>query len=126
MWPDDHPVRQVLLDSPLVQSAWLFGSTSTGRARPDSDIDIGILTSRRPHWTEYADLQQDLVQAAGTDAIDLTVLNDLGPVIRFEAVRGQNLVCKNRELQAAFVSLTAREYEECMERIKRFRDWKAG
>lgn len=121
----EEPLRSVLQKCSLVESAWLFGSSLTGRTRPDSDIDLGILVTRPLHWTEYADLQQDLAQAAATDSIDLTVLNDTGPILRFEAVRGRNLVCKNAERQAAFVSLAAREYEESMARMERFREMKA-
>lgn len=121
MWDGEERAGAVLRANPLVLSAWLFGSTQTGRARPGSDIDIGILTRRSLHWTEFADLQQELVGALGTDGVDLTVLNEAGPILRFEAVRGQILVCKDRERNAAFVSLAAREYEESLARIESFR-----
>lgn len=120
MWPAEEKVFQVLAASPLVRSAWLFGSQASGRSRSDSDIDLGIVTSRPLHWTEYADLHQELVGAARTDAIDLSVLNEAGPVLRYEAVRGRNLLCKKPEQQAAFVSLAAREYEDHMLRLERF------
>ena len=111
-------IREVLNRHPMVVCAWLFGSTASGRNRADSDIDIGVLTSRKPTWREYAEIQQDLVQAAGTDAVDLVVLNEANSILRFEAISGRPLTCRDRDAHAAFCSLTSREYEEDMAQIE--------
>lgn len=66
-------VREVLERNPLVVCGWMFGSTLSGRRRADSDLDIGVLTTRKLTWQEYAELQQDLVQAVDSDAVDLVL-----------------------------------------------------
>ena len=112
-------IREVLNRQALVVCAWLFGSTVSGRRRADSDLDIGVLTGRKPTWQEYAELQQDLVQAAGSDAVDLVVLNEASSILRFEAIGGRLLACSDPEVRAAFCSLTAREYEDDMAQLER-------
>ena len=39
----DEQLRDVLSRFPVVQLAILFGSVASGQARPDSDLDLGIL-----------------------------------------------------------------------------------
>ncbi len=68
-----------------VAAVWLFGSQAQGRARPDSDIDLGVL---------YADERapQDVVSwhrqmysrlaALGIGEVDLTLLDRADPVLR--------------------------------------------
>jgi hypothetical protein len=53
------------------------------------------------------------------DNIDLVVLNAAAPILRFEAVSGRLLFCRDATQRAAFVSLTAREYEESMAMVQR-------
>jgi hypothetical protein len=52
------------------------------------------------------------------DNIDLVVLNAAAPILRFEAVSGRLLFCRNATQRAAFVALTAREYEESMAMVQ--------
>lgn len=61
-----------------------------------------------------ADLRADLQDALRFDDIDLVVLNDASPILRFQAVSGRRLLCLDEEQMASFVSLTAREYEDAM------------
>lgn len=112
-------IREVLNRHTLVVCAWLFGSTLSDRRRADSDLDIGVLTGRKPTWQEYSELQQDLVQAAGSDAVDLVMLNEANSILRFEAICGRILSCRDRDAQAAFCSLSSREYEEDMAQLER-------
>ena len=44
--PVDDQLREVLSQFPVVQLAILFGSLASGRARPDSDLDLGIVCAR--------------------------------------------------------------------------------
>jgi hypothetical protein len=48
------------------------------------------------------------------DEIDLVALNDASPILRFEAVSDRPVNVTDLERRAAFVSLTAREYEDEM------------
>lgn len=44
--PIDAQLRQVLARYPAVRLAYLFGSLASGRARPDSDLDLAVLAER--------------------------------------------------------------------------------
>jgi predicted nucleotidyltransferase len=53
-----------------IAAAWLFGSVARGTARPDSDVDVGILYREAPPPTlegvgRVFGLEEDLVEATG-------------------------------------------------------------
>ena len=104
---------------PQVIAAWGFGSAHSGRMHAASDLDMGVLFAAHPTLDTLADLRVALQQALQFDKIDLVVLNNASPVVRFEAVCGRLIFCRNAGQRAAFVSLTAREYEESMAMIQR-------
>jgi predicted nucleotidyltransferase len=57
-------------DAEGIAAAWLFGSLARGTARPDSDVDIGILYREAPPQTlggvgRVFGLEEDLVEATG-------------------------------------------------------------
>ena len=104
---------------PRVVAAWLFGSANTGRERPDSDIDIGVLFDAPPTLDEWLDLHAALQDALDAGNIDLVVLNSKTPVLRYAAICGQRLYCRSLEEMATFASLTARQYEDSMALLAR-------
>ena len=95
-----------------VVAAWIFGSAQGGTVRPGGDIDVGVLFNRKPLLDELADLRACLQNALLFDDIDLVVLNDASPTLRFEAVSGRPVYVADMERRATFASLTAREYED--------------
>ena len=112
-------LKEVFESYPQVVAAWLFGSASKGKRRPDSDIDIGVLFEKKPTLDEWLDLHADLQDALHSDAVDLVILNGASAILRFETLCGQALYCRNLEERATFASLTARQYEESMALIAR-------
>ncbi len=71
-------------------------------------------------FEELTDLLGDLQDAFHFENIDLVPLtNDSSPILRFEAVSGRLLFCRDAAKRAEFVSLAAREYEEAMAMIQR-------
>ncbi len=53
-----------------IVAAWLFGSVARGTARPDSDVDVGVLYREAPPRTlqgigRVFRLEEDLVEATG-------------------------------------------------------------
>ncbi len=112
-------VAHVLACMPKVLAAWVFGSAQEGHIHAGSDLDIGVLFGAPPALDELADLRADLQEAVQFDNIDLVVLNAASPILRFEAVSGRLLFCRDAARRAAFVSLTAREYEESMAMVQR-------
>jgi predicted nucleotidyltransferase len=104
---------------PDIIAAWLFGSAQSGELRPGSDLDIAVLFETSPTLDRLVELRADLQQATQIDAIDLVVLNNASPVLRFEAISGQDIYCRDMGQRATFVSLSAREYEDEMAQLQR-------
>jgi predicted nucleotidyltransferase len=97
-----------------ILAAWHFGSSAHGGIRPGADVDIGVLFHQKPTIDELVDLRAVIQDAVSFDEIDLVVLNDASPVLRFEAVSGRPVYTADPEARATFCSLTAREYEDEM------------
>ncbi len=72
-------VRELLCArAPEVIAAWLFGSVARGTARPDSDVDVAILTSRDARPSTLDDLPLDLEAELGSRLgrpVQLVVVN---------------------------------------------------
>jgi hypothetical protein len=108
-----------------VVAVWLFGSAAEERMRVGSDLDLAVLFQEKPPFEVWADLRADLQEALKFEDIDLVTLNEAHPILRFEAVRGKCLYCVDPEAVAAFVSLSAREYEDTMAFLERGRQMTA-
>lgn len=97
---------------------WVFGSGQKGFLQQNSDLDFGLLFSSLPTIEDLTTLRARLQLALSVEEIDLIVLNDVNPILKFEAISGNNLFCHDLDKCAAFVSLCAREYEEAMAFLK--------
>jgi predicted nucleotidyltransferase len=102
-----------------VVAAWAFGSAQDGALREGSDADIAVLTEGTLTFEQQLDLLGRLQDALQLDKVDLVILNDANPILRFEAVSGRQLFNRDPEEVAGFVSLTAREYEDEMAQWER-------
>lgn len=105
---------------PEIEAVWVFGSARDGEVREGSDIDFGILFRSLPTLDLLAEVRASLQTILNVDDIDLIVLNNASTILRFEAVRGHRLYCRDANRCAAFVSLTAREYEDDMAMVERY------
>lgn len=72
--------------------AAVFGSVATGRARPDSDVDIAILLDPDTGRGELVAALAAVVDAP----IDVVFLSDAGPQLRFEIARSGVLAWEGR------------------------------
>ena len=83
---------------PEVLFALLFGSRASGRARPDSDTDLGIFLSpdltAQERWEARLRIQADL-EILG--AVDVVVLNDAPPLLAHRALLGDPILVKDRK-----------------------------
>lgn len=69
-----------------IEMVILFGSQAKGLARPDSDIDLGILLAKHPiPVEEELQLCLDLVGAVQTGKVDMVILNHADPFLCYEA-----------------------------------------
>jgi len=99
--------------TPAVVAAWAFGSAQWGDLAEESDVDIAVLVEEKPSFEEQLALLGRLQDALDVEEIDLVILtDDTDPYLRFEAVSGRPLFCRDLGRRAEFVSLTSREYED--------------
>ena len=116
---DWQRLEDCLAEDNNIVAAWIFGSAREGSIRPGADIDIGVFFARMPSIDELADLRSALQDVLAFDEVDLVVLNEASPILRFEAISGRPVYTADLESRATFVSLTAREYEDEMAQWQR-------
>ena len=105
---------------PEIEAVWVFGSARDGEVLEGSDIDFGILFRSLLTLDLLAEVRASLQTILNVDDIDLIVLNNASSILRFEAVRGRRLYCREVNRCAAFVSLAAREYEDDMAMVEKY------
>jgi len=64
----------------------LFGSAARGQSRPDSDVDLGVLTTRPLSVVKRNRLWSALSQLFQAD-VDLTALNHIEPLLGLQIAR---------------------------------------
>ena len=88
--PDTSLIARHLAQVPGVRLVLLFGSTVSGRARFDSDIDVAVWLDPHVLSNRYATIRA-LLGALGrilpASKIDLVILNDAGPRLAAEVAR---------------------------------------
>jgi uncharacterized protein len=78
-------LRQGITSLPEVRLAVLFGSTARGQARPQSDVDLGVLLD--PDTPDVRlKTETELGRAAGR-SVDVVFLNQAPPLLRFEIAK---------------------------------------
>ena len=107
-------MAHVWQDMPEVIAAWVFGSSRDRHVGPSSDVDIAVLFESLPPLAAQLALLAKLQSALQLVDIDVVVLNNANPILRFEAISGQPLFCRDLGRRAEFASLTARESEDEM------------
>lgn len=116
---DRQRLADCLATDPNVLAAYHFGSSRQGCIRAGADVDIGVLFYRAPSLDELATLREAVQSVLVFDDVDLVVLNNASPILRFEAISGRSVYTADPEARATFDSLTAREYEDEMAQWQR-------
>ena len=78
-------LRQSIASLPEVRLAVLFGSTARGQARPQSDVDLGVLLDPDTPDVRFK-AEIELGKAAG-QSVDVVFLNQAPPLLRFEIAK---------------------------------------
>jgi uncharacterized protein len=110
----ERDLAGVLGRFPEVAAAWLFGSVARGEARPDSDVDVGIIfrhgSEPRSRHRFLGDLAGQLEQVTRRP-VDLVVLESQGPIFRHRVLRdGHRFYEADRDRRIDFESHTSSEY----------------
>ncbi len=114
-------LRGVLAGRPEVRLAYLFGSTAQGESKRHraSDVDIAVLLDERLYreldeeapFGYRAALTAALMEALGTERVDLVVLNEAPPLLAHEVVRrGVAVFCRDERERVAFEVRTKQRY----------------
>lgn len=90
-------LRQVLENHPGIRQALIFGSVATGRASPDSDLDIAVEADHPLGAAEKIRLIEDLTVASGRpiDVIDLKTVSV--PLLGQILSRGRRILGTNAD-----------------------------
>lgn len=96
-------VASRLAADPSIQFASVFGSVAEGTARPDSDLDVGVLADAPLGSSQRRALIDMLAQTVGRP-VDLVDLREAGPVLLMSALRGKRLVGRGGRANAALLS----------------------
>ena len=105
-----NALSQVGQTYPALQAIFLFGSQTDGYARPNSDIDLGLLTDDPLTLSTRLKLEVALCQALERENLDCILLNQAPILLRFRAIQGQILYEKNPILVSDFMQNTMHEY----------------
>ena len=74
-----------------VRLAYLFGSQATGNTHPNSDTDIAVVLPRhlgpKERFAVRLELTDSAARACGSDDVDVVILNEAPPLLRFEVLR---------------------------------------
>lgn len=108
-------IRQVLDGEPRVWFAFLFGSRGRGSARPGSDWDVAVYLDDSLDDRQRLDVRRALsAQLTGPDGprVDLVVLNDAPPLLAHRALKGRELVNRNRRAYVSFFIRVMGEVED--------------
>ena len=98
-----------------IAAAYLFGSVARGTARPDSDVDVGVLYSKTPPKTLAGlgislDLESDLESALGLP-VQVVALNDAPVDLIIRVLRdGKLLVDRDRSRRIQFEVRSRNEF----------------
>jgi len=104
-------ISDLLASLPEVEFAYLFGSQVSGRTGTLSDIDIAVCVDVQEDRLLYRlKLLERLQCLVGHVPVDLVVLNDAPPVLKYEVVKYGRVLKENKDARVIFESRTLSEY----------------
>jgi uncharacterized protein len=107
-----------------VECAYVFGSRSRGEAGPLSDLDLGILVQEllSPQGRlEVAAALIEEIERLTHEPVDIVILNDAPPALRYRAVRdGVLLFARADQVRVAFECRAIREFLDFQPVLERY------
>lgn len=92
--------------------AFIFGSAVSSRLTKGSDVDVAVLFSKMPDFSEVLKITTDVSETIGRE-VDIVVLNNSSPVIRMQVLKNGELIksIDNASYNNFFVR-TVKEYDD--------------
>ena len=85
---------RVAAADPEVRALYVFGSQSSGQARPDSDVDLGVLYGRRRPLAATLTLEQQVEEIIGRH-VDVVDVAHASAFLALDVVRGERVFCRD-------------------------------
>lgn len=105
-------IRDILEKDGNVIFAVLFGSAAAGKAKPGSDLDIGIFFKRPPAGLKLLNFINALSNSAGRD-VHIAVLNRASAFLRHQVMKNRIVLTKKDEIAyRKFREKTISDYQE--------------
>lgn len=108
-------LKNYFADRPDVVAAILFGSAAREEARPDSDIDIGVLLTREAtkQGIDHSRLIADIMGVLKRNDVDVVILNRASPLLLHRVVRdGHVIYASDHGALAEFTIRAIQQYED--------------
>ena len=116
--PDFEHLKTVFAQFPQIQAVYLFGSLACGRGRPESDLDLAVVSGHDRSSSEKLDILARLAKE-GFCNVDLVFLPKDDIVLQYEAVRMNRVAYRRSDFDcAAFYSLVIRRYLDFLPYLK--------
>lgn len=104
-------ISEMLARRPEVDFAYLFGSQVSGQCSTMSDIDIAVYVDVTDDRLVYQlKLLERLQCLTGSVAVDLVLLNDAPPLLRYEVIKHGQVLKENKEKRVIFEIRVLSEY----------------
>lgn len=104
-------ISEMLASRPEVDFAYLFGSQVTGQGGKMSDIDIAVYAGvPDDRLTYHLKLLERLQCLTGSVSVDLVLLNDAPPLLRYEIIKHGQVLKENKEKRVIFEIRVLSEY----------------
>lgn len=106
-----NAISEMLARRPEVDFAYLFGSQVLGQCSTMSDIDIAVYVNVADDRLVYQlKLLERLQCLAGNVAVDLVLLNEAPPLLRYEVIKHGQVLKENKEKRVIFETKALSEY----------------
>lgn len=108
-------LKEYFANKPDVVAAIVFGSAARGEARPDSDIDVGVLLTRDAarQGVNRSQLIADIMGLLGQNNVDVVILNEASPLLLHRVIRDGHVVhTADSEALAEFTIRAIQLYED--------------
>jgi len=114
----EEKIEEILNDYPEITIAILFGSTATGQAKKESDIDIAIATENALGVQKMVDIQLALshILQKEVDLLDIHTLN--GIILREIFKNGRIIIKKDTSLYPKLLRKLWYQHEDMLPNIR--------